>query len=92
MTTAARQASDNLTRALLNMAARGERTHCSDPATHHLWLSEHPAERAVAVTLCDHCPVVDPCRHTAEQHDERFGVFGGRDFSIRPGRPKKKAA
>jgi hypothetical protein len=29
-------AAEQLTRALLNMAARGERTHCSDSATHHL--------------------------------------------------------
>ena len=32
----ASQASDALTVALLNIAARGERAHCSDPATHHL--------------------------------------------------------
>jgi hypothetical protein len=31
-----RRATDALTRALLDMAARGERTHCSDSATHHL--------------------------------------------------------
>jgi hypothetical protein len=34
--TTARVASDRLTRALLILAAKGERTHCSDPATHHL--------------------------------------------------------
>jgi hypothetical protein len=34
--TATRAVTDTLTVALLNMAARGERTHCSDPATHHL--------------------------------------------------------
>jgi hypothetical protein len=50
--TAARAASDALTLALLNLAARGERTHCSDPTTHHLWLSESESERAIAVTLC----------------------------------------
>jgi hypothetical protein len=36
MTTSARVATDQLPLALLGMAARGERTHCSDPAKHHL--------------------------------------------------------
>jgi hypothetical protein len=85
-----RIATDRLTRALLDMAARGERTHCSDPTSHHLWLSEHETERAIAVMLCDHCPVLTVCRDTAEQRDERWGVWGGVDRSIRPG-PKKAA-
>jgi hypothetical protein len=72
--TAARVATDQLTRALLNMAARGERTHCSDPTSHHLWTSEHDAERAVAVMLCDHCPILTVCRDTAELRQETWGV------------------
>jgi hypothetical protein len=56
--TAARAATDQLTLALLNMAARGERTHCSDPTSHQLWLSEHEQERAVAVMLCDPASLV----------------------------------
>jgi hypothetical protein len=76
--TNARAASDPLTLALLNLAARGERTDCSDPASHYLWLSEHDNERAVAAMLCDHCPVLQVCRDTAEQRDERWGVWGGR--------------
>jgi hypothetical protein len=52
--TAARSAiaSDELTMALRNIAARGERTHCSDPELHGYWLSENPTQRAVAATLC----------------------------------------
>jgi hypothetical protein len=69
---------DALTLALLRLAARGERAHCSDPTSHHLWLSEHEAERAIAVMLCDHCPVLTVCRDTAKQRDERWGVWGGR--------------
>jgi hypothetical protein len=67
---------DQLTRALLDMAARGERSHCSDPASHHLWLSDHERERQTAIMLCDHCPVLTVCRDTAELRDERwaFGV------------------
>jgi hypothetical protein len=84
--TGALAASDQLTLALLNMAARGERTHCSDPTTHQLWLSEHEGERQVAVMLCDHCPVLTVCRETAELRDERLGVWGGRDLTRRPGK------
>jgi hypothetical protein len=69
--TAARVATDALTIALLGLADQGLRTHCSDPASHHLWLSERDAERAVAVLLCDHCPIITICRDTAEQRDER---------------------
>jgi hypothetical protein len=79
---------DQLTMALLNMAARGQRTHCSDPATHHLWLSEHDNERATAVLLCDQCPVLTICGQTAELRDERWGEWGGVDRSVRPGRKK----
>jgi Transcription factor WhiB len=84
--TAAR--TDQLTMALINAASQGLRPHCSDPTTHRLWLSEHESERQVAVMLCRHCPVLTVCRDTAEQRDERFGVWGGRDFSRRPGRAK----
>jgi hypothetical protein len=49
--TTARVATDQLTHALLNLGAQGLRTHCSDPASHHMWLSEHEDERATAVML-----------------------------------------
>jgi hypothetical protein len=44
--TAARDASDRLNRALVAMAAKGLRAHCSDAESHWMWLSEDPAERA----------------------------------------------
>ena len=86
--TAARVASDQLTLALLAMAARGERTHCSDSASRHLWLSDHEAERQVVVLLSDHCPVLTVCRDTAHQRGERRGVWGGHDFTKRPRKPR----
>jgi hypothetical protein len=73
--TAARVPTDALTLALLGLAERGERTHCSDPTSHHLWLSDCDADRATAVMLCDHCPVLTVCRDTAKQRDERW-AFG----------------
>jgi hypothetical protein len=39
-----RVATDALTLALLSMAARGERTHCSDPGTSELWISDRSRE------------------------------------------------
>jgi hypothetical protein len=83
----AKPASDQLTRALRDMAARGERHHCSDVGS-WLWLSEHPAERQLAAHLCRGCPVFDPCGQAAEERDERFGVWGGVDRTVTPGRKK----
>jgi hypothetical protein len=39
------EANEALTRALLTIASQGQRTHCSDPETHHYWTSEREAER-----------------------------------------------
>jgi hypothetical protein len=37
-------ATDQRTLALLNMAARGLRSHCSDPGTSELWISDRSRE------------------------------------------------
>jgi hypothetical protein len=42
-----------------------------------------------AIMLCDHCPVLTVCRDTAELRQETWGVWGGKDFSRRPGRAKR---
>jgi len=90
--TAARVASERLLRALITLAARGQRTHCSDPGSNELWLSESEPERAEAARLCIGCPVFLQCGEAAAANDERWGVWGGRDRTVRPGRPKKVAA
>ena len=64
MTTAT--ATTDLNRALLNIAAAGLRTHCSDPTLSQLWLLDHPGERREAVKLCRHCPVIGECRQAAD--------------------------
>ena len=46
-----RTESDALTRALINLAARGLRTHCSDPVSSELWLSKDQAERKQAAGI-----------------------------------------
>jgi hypothetical protein len=94
MTTAAisrrgRAESDQLTRALLNIAARGLRTHCSDPTLSELWLSEHEAERAEACRLCTGCPVERECYEVGKF--QTWGCWGGVDRSVRPGKKKPTA-
>jgi hypothetical protein len=78
---AAARASERLTKALINVAAQGLRVHCSDPITSHLWLSEHPAERAEAARLCQGCPVEIECWVASVARNERWGVWAGIDRS-----------
>jgi hypothetical protein len=87
--TRAAQASDRLTVALLTIASQGIRTNCSDPETHHYWTSEHPPERKLAARACTGCPVSAECLAAALANDERFGVWGGRDFTVTAGRARK---
>jgi hypothetical protein len=68
--------------ALLNAASRGLRPHCRDAGS-WLWLSEDAAERRRAGRLsCLH-----PVRQAAEERDERFGVWSGRDRTSNQGDP-----
>jgi hypothetical protein len=82
---------DPLTRALLDLAERGERTPCADFSIKHLWLSESPGERRLATKMCAPCQVKAECLQSAIEHDTRFGVFGGHDLTVAPG-GKKPAA
>jgi hypothetical protein len=89
--TAAARASERLTKALADLAARGQRHHCSDPGLAHLWLSDHEEERAVAAALCVGCPVQMECWSVARARREKFGVWGSVDFTPKRGRPKASA-
>jgi hypothetical protein len=84
MTGRASEASYRLTMALLNLAERGERTHCSDWSIRHYWLSEDRGERALAVRACTGCAVLDPCGEVGRH--QTFGVFGAVDVTQTPGR------
>jgi len=81
MTTAATAADFNL--ALINIAAGGLRTHCSDATLSELWISDHPGERREAVKLCRHCPVIVECRTATDARDERWHIWGGKDYTRR---------
>jgi Transcription factor WhiB len=76
-------ASERLTKALIDLAAQGLRTHCSDPESSHLWLSEDRDERARAGRLCAGCPVTMECWAASVARDERWGVWAGIDRSPR---------
>lgn len=76
-----------LTRALVDLATKGQRPRCGDPATHELWVSDQRAERETAAAWCSGCPLLDVC--AAAGAAEVFGVWGGVDRTPRPGRPRK---
>jgi len=76
-------AHDQLARALVALAAQGERPRCGDSATHRLWTSDSPEDRQLAATWCNGCLVLTECGTAAEATGERFGVWGGVDRSPR---------
>lgn len=45
------------------------------------WMSENPAQRAVAVVACRPCPVFNECVAAARR--EGFGVWAGKDLTPR---------
>ncbi len=78
---------DDLTATLVDLAGRrGTVPVCAATADdeRNPWLDERPTERAVAADLCTGCPVLDAC--AAVGAGERFGVFGGVDRTVIPGR------
>jgi hypothetical protein len=86
----AREASDALTRALVTIGSRGLRTPCSDVAVRDYWVSELESKRRQAARWCVEweCPVLAECLAFAIAHDEKWCVFGGRDFGKRLQRDK----
>jgi hypothetical protein len=78
---------------LITAASQGLRPHCSDPVLGDLWLSDNEADRAEAAKLCRGCPVLAECDAAATANGERWGVWGGKDFtrSSKSG-PKPKSA
>jgi Transcription factor WhiB len=86
--TRAAEATHALTMGLLNAAARGDKIPCGDYSVAYLFLSEHKADRQIAMRLCRPCVVKTECLEAAIANNEVFTVRGGRDFSRTPGRKK----
>ncbi len=82
-------AAEQLTRSLVDLAARGRRPRCGEPGGHELWLSDDATDRAQAASWCVGCSVLTECGAAADEHGEKFGVFGGRDRTVVTSRPKR---
>lgn len=87
-----RQASDRLTRRLIDLALRGVRPRCGDAETSHYWTSEHEGERKQAALWCTGCEVLAECFAAAKANRETWSVYGGVDFSRTPGTKRKEIA
>lgn len=75
--------------ALVDMASRGEKPRCAEPADRHLWTSEDADERARAARLCGPCPVLELCGASADEEKDTHTVRGGVDR--RPSRAARAA-
>jgi hypothetical protein len=67
--------------------------NCRDDS--HLFLSEYEKERAQAVVMCNGCLLLLECGAAADEHNEKWGVWAGKDRTRRPkklGRPPRQQA
>lgn len=71
-------AHQDLIEGLRDALAEGLRVPCAESEG---WVSDIPAQRAVAALLCTGCPVMAECRAAADESGERFGVWAGVDRS-----------
>ena len=73
-------AAEVLGRALLEIADQGRATPCQGRRADR-WTSDRAEEREWAAAVCVGlgCVVLLQCRAVADERDERFGVWGGRD-------------
>lgn len=55
-----------------------------------LFFSDNEVAKSQAIAICSSCPVKDACLLRAEGNSERYGVWGGKDFSSNssPKKPK----
>jgi hypothetical protein len=77
-----------------NRAAEGERAREPWPCREDpdLWFSTQPADRGMAVHICDnHCPVLVRCREWARADPPEAAVQGGVVWT-RQGRPDRRGA
>jgi hypothetical protein len=77
-------ATARLNTALITLAQRHERPRCADPITHTMWTSDDQHDRQIAVAWCAGCPVIVECGQAADARDERWHVWGGRDYTRKP--------
>lgn len=56
------------------------------------WFSLDPDERAEAAGRCQPCPIRTHCHDGAVENDERWGVWGGVDFTRSLRNPRRATA
>lgn len=84
-------ARDRFDRALLDMAARGEKPRCAWPDIGPWFTSDDPTDRARAARRCHGCPVFEECGAAADEERDVWTVRGGIDRRpSRAARPTKK--
>jgi hypothetical protein len=73
-------AAEALTRALVELVDRGERTPCQGRRRDR-WTSDCADDRAWAASVCRSlaCPLLTQCRAAADEGKEKFGVWAGVD-------------
>ena len=84
-------AAEQLSLALAELATQGRRPRCGEPGGHEMWLSDDATDRAQAASWCAGCAVLTECGAAADEHDEKFGVFGGVDRTPAPTSRRKSA-
>ncbi len=84
-------AAETLTRRLVDLAAHGRRPRCGEPGGHELWCSDDADDRAQAARWCAGCVVLTECAAAADEQDERFGAWGGRDRTASPASRRRSA-
>lgn len=47
-----------------------------------LFFSTRDSDKIIAIDLCSSCPFKDQCLLSAKESKERFGIWGGVDFSL----------
>ena len=85
-------ATDRFNRALLALAATGNRVRCSDPITNTMWTSEHQQDRDIAARWCRGSRYSSSATMQPSNAARDTGFRGAKDLSVKPGRPKRQAA
>lgn len=72
-------AHEDLTTALVAMLDANDRPPCCWPDSRAWWTSDRAEDRARAAGHCHGCTILGACHDAAEETNEKFGVWAGRD-------------
>ncbi len=72
--------------ALNELVDVGGAVPCWDRTHGNPWIGESAEEREYAAHRCVPCPLIAACGAMALEQHVSFGIFGGLDFTQRPGK------